>query len=264
VLREIGRLREYTFRKVGEGTGRSIDVDVFDEHYHHLFTWNREKKEIVGAYRLGLADEIVKKYGVKGLYTYTLFKFDHRLIDKLLPCVEMGRSFVRPEYQRSFSSLLLLWKGIGVFIARNPQYATLFGPVSISNEYRDHSRRLMLRSLSLSNFANDLARLVKPRNPPKGNVRAEWSLDTFNPYISDVDNVSAIVQDIEGGKKGIPILLRQYLKLGGRVLAFNVDEEFSDVVDGLIAIDLRKTDARTRVKYMGEEASTAFCNYHGI
>ncbi|MDR0234243.1 MAG: lysophospholipid acyltransferase family protein [Zoogloeaceae bacterium] len=263
VLHEIGRLREYTFRGVDEGTGRSIDLDRFDRHYQHLFTWNREKKEIVGAYRLGLTDQIVKEHGIKGLYTHTLFKFDHRLIDQLQPCVEMGRSFVRPEYQRSFSSLLLLWKGIGAFISRNLRYTTLFGPVSISNEYRDHSRQLILRSLSLSNFANDLARLVKPRNPLRRKVKAEWNQDTFNPYISDVDNVSAIVQDIEGDKKGIPILLRQYLKLGGRLLAFNLDEEFSSVVDGLIAIDLRMTDSRTRARYMGEEADAAFCEHHG-
>ncbi|MDR2881836.1 MAG: lysophospholipid acyltransferase family protein [Azoarcus sp.] len=264
VLREIGRLREYTFRNVDEGTGRPIDLDMFDQHYYHLFTWNREKKEIVGAYRLGLADQIIKKYGVEGLYTHTLFRFNHRLIEQLQPCVEMGRSFVRPEYQRSFSSLLLLWKGIGCFIARNSHYTTLFGPVSISNEYRDHSRQLILRSLSLSNFANDLAHLVKPRNPPKCKIKAEWNLDTFNPYISDVDNVSAIVQDIEDDKKGIPILLRQYLKLGGRLLAFSLDEGFSSVVDGLIAIDLRNTDTRTRIKYMGEEAAAAFCKYHGL
>ena len=178
--------------------------------------------------------------------------------------MEMGRSFVRPEYQRSFSSLLLLWKGIGAFIGKNPRYTTLFGPVSISNDYCDHSRDLMLRSLTLSNFATDLARLVKPRNPPKRKVKAEWNLETFNPYISDVDNVSAIVQDIEEDKKGIPILLRQYLKLGGRILAFNLDKDFSSVVDGLIAIDLRKTDTRTRIKYMGEEANAQFCKYHNL
>ncbi|MCL1856431.1 MAG: lysophospholipid acyltransferase family protein, partial [Kiritimatiellaeota bacterium] len=233
VLREIGRLRELTFRGVGEGTGRPIDVDIYDQHYHHLFTWNAAKKEVIGAYRLGLADEIVRDYGVEGLYTHSLFKFDRRLIEQLQPCIEMGRSFVRPEYQRSFSSLLLLWKGIGAWIAKHPEYATLFGPVSISNEYRDQSRNMILRSLSLSNFASDLARLVRPRNPPKRIVKAEWNLETFNPYISDVGNVSAIVQDIEEDKKGIPILLRQYLKLGGKLLAFNLDEAFSSVVAGL-------------------------------
>ncbi|MCL2075363.1 MAG: lysophospholipid acyltransferase family protein [Betaproteobacteria bacterium] len=261
-LREIGRLREYTFRRVNGGTGRSIDLDTFDQYYHHMFLWNREKKEIVGAYRLGLADQIIRQHGIKGLYTHTLFKFDQRLIDQLQPCVEMGRSFVRPEYQRSFSSLLLLWKGIGAFISRNLHYTTLFGPVSISNEYRDHSRHMILRSLSLSNFANDLAHLVKPRNPLKKKLKAEWNQDTFNPYISDVDNVSAIIQDIED--KGIPVLLRQYLKLGGRLLAFNLDAEFSSVVDGLIAVDLRNTDLRTRIKYMGEETDAAFCKHHGL
>jgi len=264
VMRELGRLREITFRGVGEGTGREIDLDIYDEHYHHLFIWNRAKQEIVGAYRLGLADEIVARYGVEGLYTHTLFKFDQRLIDQLNPCVELGRSFVRPEYQRAFSSLLLLWKGIGAFIARNPHYINLFGPVSITNEYRDDSRGMLLRALALSNFAPELASLVKPRRAPKGKTRSEWTNPDFEQFISDVDGVSSIIQDIESDHKGIPILLRQYLKLGGRILAFNLDQAFSSVVDGLIAIDLRQTDRRTQERYMGEDAANAFRSFHKL
>lgn len=264
VLRELGRLREITFRGVGEGTGREIDLDMFDDHYHHLFIWNHSKQEIVGAYRLGLADEIVARFGIEGLYTHTLFRFDNRLLERLQPCVELGRSFVRPEYQKAFSSLLLLWKGIGAFIARNPRYVTLFGPVSITNEYRDDSRNMMLRALSLSNFAPELAGLVKPRHAPKRKTKGEWANPAFEQFISDVDGVSAIIQDIESDHKGIPILLRQYLKLGGRILAFNLDEEFSSVVDGLIAIDLRKTDRRSQARYMGDDAADAFRKHHNL
>ncbi len=264
LMRELGRLREITFRGVGEGTGREIDLDMFDDHYLHLFIWNRARQEVVGAYRLGLADEIVGRFGVEGLYTHTLFKFDQRLLERIAPAVELGRSFVRPEYQKAFSSLLLLWKGIGTFLARNPRYATLFGPVSITNEYRDDSRNMMLRALSLSNFAPELAHLVKPRHAPKRRTRGEWANPDFEKFISDVDGVSAIIQDIEADHKGIPILLRQYLKLGGRLLAFNLDEEFSSVVDGLIAIDLRQTDRKTMVRYMGEEAADAFRRHHGL
>ncbi len=264
LMRELGRLREITFRGVGEGTGREIDVDIFDDHYLHLFIWNHAKREVVGAYRLGLADEIVARFGVGGLYTHTLFQFDERLLARLEPAIELGRSFVRPEYQKAFSSLLLLWKGIGTFIARNPRYISLFGPVSITNEYRDDSRNMMLRALSLSNFSPELARLVKPRHAPKRKTKSEWANPAFEQFISDVDGVSAIIQDIETDHKGIPILLRQYLKLGGRLLAFNLDEEFSSVVDGLIAIDLRQTDHKAMNRYMGEESASAFRAYHQL
>ena len=261
ILNEIGRLREITFRAVGEGSGKSIDLDVFDDYYLHLFIWNRARDEIVGAYRLGLADVICDQYGCKGLYTRTLFRFNTRLLQNLQPAIELGRSFVRPEYQKAYASLFLLWKGIAAFIARNPRYRSLFGPVSITNEYRDASRNLMLRSLRLSNFAPELARFVKPRKRPKRTRRAEWLHADFRGYLDDIDQVSHMIQDIESDRKGIPILLRQYLKLGGRILAFNVDPAFSSVVDGLIAIDLRETDPRTLRRYMGAESADAFFQY---
>ncbi len=265
LMREIGRLREITFRAVGEGTGRSKDIDVFDSHYHHLFLWNTKNKQIVGAYRLGLADQICKKYGVAGLYTHTLFKFNNKLINKFQPAMELGRSFVRPEYQRTFAPLLFLWKGIGTFISRNPQYTNLFGPVSITADYRDSSRNLLLRSLRLSNFATELSRFVKPRKPPRERgQKEEWRNPDFQGIISNVDEVSTIIQDIEKDHKGIPILIKQYLKLGGKILSFNLDTDFSDVVDGLILIDLRKTDQRARARYMGDEADKRFREFHKL
>lgn len=265
ILRELSRLREITFRSVGEGTGLSKDTDVYDAEYMHLFIWNAKAKEIVGAYRLGLADEICAKFGVRGLYTHTLFKFNEELTNKILPGIELGRSFVRPEYQKAFQPLLYLWKGIGVFIARNPKYVNLFGPVSITADYKDSSRNMLLRSLELSNFANDLSHLVKPRKKPRRmKKREEWINPDFEEIIASVDDVSTLIQDIEDDRKSIPVLIKQYLKLGGKILAFNLDEEFSDVVDGLILIDLRKTDKRTRRRYMGDEADDAFCKYHGL
>lgn len=264
ILKEIGRLREVTFRAVGEGTGKAFDLDVFDTYYLHLFIWNRKRAEVVGAYRLGLADVICEQFGCKGLYTRTLFKFNSRLLEGLQPAIELGRSFVRPEYQKAYASLFLLWKGIAAFIARNPRYRSLFGPVSITNEYRDASRNLMLRSLRLSNFAPELARFVKPRKRPKRFARAEWARKDFQPYLDDIDHVSNMIQEIEQDRKGIPILLRQYLKLGGKVLAFNVDPAFSSVVDGLIAIDLGETDPRTLRRYMGPENAEAFLRFHHL
>ncbi len=264
ILREIGRLREITFRAVGEGTGQASDTDRYDLTYHHLFLWDPKARRLVGAYRMGLAPEIMATEGVKGLYTHTLFKYRAELIEKCQPAIEMGRSFVRPECQRGFAPLLMLWKGIGAFVARHPEYIILFGPVSISAAYRDTSRNILLRSLSLSNFARDLARLVRPRRPARRTKRAEWKNPDYEPFLADTDRAGAILADIEKDHKGIPILVKQYLKLGGRILAFNVDPDFGDCLDGLILVDLRRTDRRTRIHYMGEEPDAVFRAYHHL
>ena len=263
LLREIGRLREITFRAVGEGTGRPTDIDIYDPHYRHLFLWDGAEKRIVGAYRLGLSGEILPRFGVNGFYTHSLFRYSEKLLDRCSPCIEMGRSFVRPEYQRAFAPLMMLWKGIGAFIARHPEYHSLFGPVSISASYRDESRNLLLRSLRLSNFAGELARFVKPLHPPRRGRRAEWKGKDYESLVSNVDLVGSVVSDLEADRKGIPVLIKQYLKLGGRILAFNVDPDFSDCVDGLILVDLRRTDPKVRAHYMGAEADASFAARYG-
>src|SRR5690606_16349567 len=107
ILREIGRLREVTFREVNEGTGQAIDLDSFDDYYVHVFIWQKLKNELVGAYRLGKSDVILQALGKKGLYTSTLFKFRKKLLKRISPALEMGRSFIRKEYQRNYSSLLV-------------------------------------------------------------------------------------------------------------------------------------------------------------
>ena len=134
-LDELGRLREITFRAAGEGTGRSADLDQFDAYYWHLLLWNKEKQELAGAYRAGNTDEIIRAHGIKGLYTNTVFRYDEQLFLKIGSALELGRSFVRPEYQRQYAPLLLLWKGIARFVAARPETPVLFGAVSISNEY---------------------------------------------------------------------------------------------------------------------------------
>lgn len=263
VLREIGRLREITYRGVGEGTNMSIDLDPYDNYYLHLFIWNPKKSEIVGAYRLGLADEIVPTLGVRGLYTHTCFKFNEKLITHLQPAIELGRSFVRKEYQRAYSSLMLLWKGLCIFVARNPKYKTFFGPVSISNDYLDTSRNMILRSLRFSNFENELARLVRPRCKPRRMKRAEWNLHDYDNYIDNLDEVSKLVQEIESDQKGIPVLLRQYVKMGGKILAFNVDPAFNYCVDGLIAVNVPNVDPKVLKRYMGTEGYENYLKVQG-
>lgn len=263
-LREIGRLREATFRSVGEGTGNAIDLDAFDDYYSHLFMWNTARQEIVGSYRLGLTDKILTDYGVRGLYTRTLFEFDEQLMEKIPPAIEMGRSFIRTEYQKAYTSLFLLWRGISAFIGRNPHYRVLFGPVSITNEYREASRCMILASMRQTCMADDLTHLVKPKFPPKPPKRSEWCLNEYREYLNDIDQVAGYVSEIEPDGKDIPVLLRQYLKLSGKLLAFNVDPQFSSVVDGLIMVDLSQSSPKTLRRYMGNEVAEAYFKYHGI
>jgi hypothetical protein len=166
VLYEIGRLREITFRAAGEGTGESIDWSWFDYHYLHLFLWNKAKKEIAGAYRIGRTEIILPRFGPHGLYTSELFTYEDALLEYLTPGLELSRSFVRREYQRNYTALLLLWKGIGQFVVRNPLYKMLFGAVSISQEYRYISRQLMLAYLRMNYYQLELAKFAKAKNPP--------------------------------------------------------------------------------------------------
>ena len=263
LLFEIGRLRELTFREVGEGTGRELDLDRFDEYYHHIFIWNRVKKEVVGAYRLGQADEIAKRSGTDGLYTGTLFAFKPELLERLGPALELGRSFVRPEYQKSYAPLLLLWKGIGRYVADNPRYRTLFGPVSITNWYRPLSRHLMVRFLEQHACLPELARLVSPRNPHRKRLPAGWDDARISAVVrDDIEDLSDVVSDIDPGRSGVPILLKQYLKLGGKLIGFNNDPAFGNVLDGLIVVDLASTDRRILERYLGREGAESFLSYH--
>jgi putative hemolysin len=260
VLREIGRLREVTFRDVGEGTGRSIDLDAFDASYLHLFIWDREAGAIVGAYRLGPTDEIMARSGVSGLYTSTLFRYDRRLFDAMGPALEMGRSWIRTEYQKSYAGLVLLWRGIGEFVARHPCYATLFGPVSISAEYRSISQKLIVAFLEKNRKLADWARFVKPTNPFRDRHRRGARPGPAS--LADLEAVSSFISEIEGDQKGVPILLKQYLKLDGWLLGYNVDPDFSNVLDVLILVDLRRTAPRVLDRYMGKGNAASFRAFH--
>jgi putative hemolysin len=264
-LREIGRLRETTFRLTGEGTGKATDLDAFDSHYLHLFVWNQQAREVIGAYRLGPSDEIVGRFGKKGLYTSTLFAYRRGFLDRIGPALELGRSFVRPEYQRSYAPLLMLWKGIGHFLTRHPQYRVLFGPVSISNEYNPGSQELMVGFLKAQRHSRDLARLVRPRSPFRrrpARVLEAMQEELANTAVWDIEELSMMVADLETEQKGIPVLLKQYLKLGGKLVAFNVDGNFSDALDGLIVVDLVETNPRVLERYMGKAEAESFLEYH--
>ena len=254
VLREISRLREVTFRAVGEGTGRECDRDVFDEHYWHLFLWNESRGEVAGAYRLALTDDVLATYGVEGLYTSTLFSFREVFLHRLGPAVELGRSFVRAEYQRGFAPLLLLWRGIGRFVAGHPECRVLFGPVSISGQYQNISRELMVAYLERRAPLPRLLEFVSSRMPFRTSRQIPEGLD--------LDELSKIISDLEPDGRGVPVLLRQYLKLGGRLLGFNLDPQFSNALDGLIVVDLLETDRTLLARYLGPAEARTILEFH--
>jgi len=263
VLWEIGRLREVTFRQVGEGSGKALDLDEFDTQYRHLFLWNRDSQELVGAYRMGPTDEILQRSGLRGLYTSTLFQMKPALIEKISPALELGRSFVRPEYQKSSAALALLWKGLACYVAEHPQYRNLFGPVSISNDYHKLSHQLMVGFLRQHSFLKDESRLVRARRAFRARRGKGWTLRLSRLVTPNLDHVSDLVSDIEPDGKGVPVLLRQYLNLGGRILGFNVDSDFSHVVDSLILVDLLQTERRVLDRYMGKDGAAKFLSFHG-
>jgi putative hemolysin len=249
VLPEIGRLRELTFRRAGEGTGLARDLDRFDERYRHLFVWDRGRGEIAGAYRIGATDVL----GVENLYTRTLFDYDESLLAQIGPALELGRSFVQPDYQRDFSPLLLLWKGISRLVSQQPRYRRLFGVVSISDRYDSTSRQLLLKFLQNTRFDADLGRLVRAKNPPPPHSDL---VDAVT--VERLEDVSALVRQLEPDGKDIPVLLRQYLKLNARLLGFTVDASFGNVLDGFVLVDLDHVEPAILARYMGKSEARAF------
>jgi putative hemolysin len=237
IMNEIGRLREITFRAVGEGTNRSIDVDEYDLYYNQLFVWDNQEKRIVGAYRVGKGREILRRYGVKGFYLQSLFRMNRRFLPILRQSLELGRSFIVEEYQRKPLPLFLLWKGILYFLIKHSEYRYLIGPVSISNNFSQFSRGLIMQYIREHNFDPKLARYVRPRtryNVPGYNVDEEIILATAD----DMNKFDRFIKEVEPNDYTMPILLKRYLKLNGKIIGFNLDPKFNDALDGLMVLDL--------------------------
>jgi putative hemolysin len=248
LLLEIGRLREIAFRAVGEGTGREVDLDDYDMAYEHLVAWDRVEQQVLGSYRFLAVDPGHSDFDLHSLYTSSLFDFDDGLLQQLGPCVELGRSFVRVECQRSSRVLAMLWRGIGTVVARSPRHRTLFGPVSISARYSEPSRQLLAAALMRKPYKHRFAHLVTALRPPLGHL-----IDAL-PEEPSLSELSGLVSRLEPDAKGLPPLVREYAKLCGRFLSFSIDPEFGSALDGLVAVDLRETSPRLLSLYMGQEA----------
>lgn len=262
-LREIGRCRETTYREIGEGTGNSIDLDEFDEYYQHIFLWSTRDRRIAGAYRFAATPDVLRSHGIRGLYTSTLFRYTPTFFERIGPGLELGRSFICRDYQKHYAPLLLLWKGIARYVRLRPECAVLFGAVSITSEYRSLSQSLIVDFLN-GHLANEMAGLVRPRRGYRGLASVPKHVKQLSRLLPTVEELSCSIQDIEGDGKGVPVLIRQYLKLGGQFLGFNVDPNFSDAVDALIVADLRTATQAILERCMGREGAVSFRAFHGL
>jgi putative hemolysin len=261
IMEQIAIAREVAFRAVGEGTGLSKDSDQFDPHYLHLFLWDKSALRIAGAYRVGLVDEIVAKHGVQGLYSRSLYKYDEEFINKLGSAIEMGRSFIHPDYQRKPISLNLLWRGIGRILVERPRYHTLFGSVSISREYSDLARALIADTM-LENFgAKDFEQLVEPITPHKIMNRV-WTSEMLSE-LANIKMLGKLIGRCDPGK-AVPVLLRHYLSVNGKLVCFNIHPNFNDSLEGLIIVDARETEAKTLSRFLGADGYEHFMSFHRL
>lgn len=256
VMDELGRLREETFRGVGEGSGRHRDLDVFDAGYHQLVLWDAPSGRIAGGYRLGAVDELVRRGGVHALYTRTLFDFDEALIESLQPAVELGRSFIHPDYQRHPATLFLLWKAIGAWLVRHPWYRHLIGPVTLSPRYSPRARTLMLAWLAAHALDNERAALVRGRHRPEAEGAADF--DALLGSLPEVEDLDQAIRNFDAGQRGAPVLMRQYLRLGARALASSVDPAFNGATDCLMHLDLTLMPDPLRIRYMGKTGAATW------
>ncbi|MCW0483067.1 lysophospholipid acyltransferase family protein [Gaoshiqia sediminis] len=237
VLNEIGRLREVTFREVGEGTNRSIDLDEFDLYYNQLFIWDVDAQKLVGAYRIGKGDDILHDYGPRGFYVQSLFRLKEGFEPILQQALELGRSFIVKEYQRQPMSLFLLWKGILYFLLKNPEYRYLLGPVSISNNYSKISKELIIRFIMTHHFDWNMARLVAPRRAFKFKSQ-DANMNVIMENLNDINMLDKFIGDVDELNTGLPVLLKKYIKLNAKIVGFNVDPKFNNCLDGLILLDV--------------------------
>ncbi|ESU19871.1 hemolysin [Flavobacterium cauense R2A-7] len=252
ILHEIGRLREITFREVGEGTNEAIDLDRYDNYYHHMFLWDDDTQQIAGAYRMGLGAEIFAKYGIDGFYLQELFRFEPELFDMMSKSIEMGRAFIIKEYQQKPMPLFLLWKGIVHTTLHYPEHKFLIGGVSISNQFSEFSKSLMIEFMKSNYYDPYIAQYVHPKKEYKVKLKDADKDFIFDEAESDLNKFDKIIDELEPGSLRLPVLIKKYIKQNARVVAFNVDPLFNNAVDGLMYIRIADIPESTMKPVMEE------------
>lgn len=252
ILQEIGRLREITFREVGEGTNNSTDLDKFDSYYHHMFLWDNEAQKMAGAYRMGLGSEIFARFGIDGFYLQDLFRFEPELYEMMSKSIEMGRAFVIKEYQLRPMPLFLLWKGIVHTTLRYPEHSYLIGGVSISNKFSEFSKGLMIEFMKSNYYDPYVAQYIKPKKEYKVKLKDADKDFIFDESEADLNKFDKIIDEVEPGSLRLPVLIKKYIKQNAKVVAFNVDPLFNNAVDGLMYIRIADLPEST-VKPVMEE-----------
>jgi len=245
VLKEIGRLREITYREVGEGTGKSIDLDDFDIHCNHIFIWDEDAKKIVGAYRILNGKKTIQTKGIKGFYINTLFEISDELSDLLSQSLELGRSFIIKEYQKKPAPLFILWKAL-LFSVLNSDARYLIGPVSISGEFSEEAKSITMEFLKKNYCLNEIAQFIQPKNKYKIDLPSGFNSDEFYQEVGlEFSKLDKYISRFEKGYH-TPILVRQYISLlNTNVIGFNVDPNFNNCLDALMLMDLSKAPQKT-------------------
>lgn len=252
ILQELGRLREITFREVGEGTNNATDLDKFDSYYHHMFLWDNDAKQIAGAYRMGLGSQIYAQYGIDGFYLQDLFRFEPELYDMMSKSIEMGRAFIIKEYQQRPMPLFLLWKGIVHCTLRHPEHKYLIGGVSISNKFSEFSKGLMIEFMKSNYYDPYVAQYINPKKEYKVKLKDADKDFIFDETEADLNKFDKIIDEVEPGSLRLPVLIKKYIKQNAKVVAFNVDPLFNNAVDGLMYIRIADLPEST-VKPVMEE-----------
>ena len=251
ILREIGRLREYTFRKVEEGTGKKRDTDSFDKYYEHIVLWDESDLEIVGSYRVGRGSYIKEYYGVDGFYSNTLFKFKDEFEKYLPDSIELGRSFVQPKYWGS-RALDYLWQGIGAYLVQNPSIKYMFGPVSLSVALPKDALNLLVAYYR--HYYGAKNSLVKEIDPFVMNKQEREKVGKVFEFKSQKEDFLSLRKQLRFYNTTVPTLYKQYTELceegGVEFLGFNIDKDFNNCVDGLILVDISKVLPKKRERYM--------------
>jgi len=252
ILQEIGRLREITFREVGEGTNNSTDLDKFDSYYHHMFLWDNEAGKIAGAYRMGMGSLIFPRFGIDGFYLQDLFRFEPELYPMMSESIEMGRAFIIKEYQQRPMPLFLLWKGIVHTTLRYPEHRYLIGGVSISNKFSEFSKSLMIEFMKSNYYDPYVAQYINPKKEYKVKLKDADKDFVFDESEADLNKFDKIIDEVEPGSLRLPVLIKKYIKQNAKVVAFNVDPLFNNAVDGLMYIRIADLPEST-VKPVMEE-----------